>query len=52
VARNPRQTPPLGPAPVAIHDYGDVLWQPVAVYPRQQLRLGKFWFHGRLQDSE
>jgi hypothetical protein len=42
--------PPSGPAAVAVHDYRDVLWQPVEVNPRQQIRLGNFWFHHSLQD--
>jgi hypothetical protein len=28
------------------------LWQPVEVNPRQQIRLGNFWFHRSLQNEK
>jgi hypothetical protein len=47
MARDARQVPPLGPAAVAVHDHGEVVWEPLRIELFEKLR---FFTARRLQE--
>jgi hypothetical protein len=46
MAGNARQTPPLGPSPIPIHDNGNMLGQAVEIDLDQEFCFDGFCLHG------